>query len=155
MKRVTKIAAFTLSEMLVVLLLTTVVVGMAFAVLNLVQRQMQGIDGNYEQNTEFNLLRQSLWFDFNQYDGVWYDAKKSELVFANELYETVYGLHEAYIVKQQDTFFVEVAKREFFFKGQEQLSGEIDALGFGLSKKNGSQQLFVFKKNAATSHLNQ
>ncbi len=155
MKRVAKIKAFTLSEMLVVLLLTTIVVGMAFAVLNLVQRQMQGIDGNYEQNTEFNLLRQSLWLDFNQYDGVWYDAKKNELVFANELRETAYGLHEAYIIKQQDTFFVEVVQQDFFFKGREQSSGEIDALEFRLSKKNGSQRLFVFKKNAATSHLNQ
>ncbi|MAU27262.1 MAG: hypothetical protein CMH48_09985 [Muricauda sp.] len=154
MNGTTKIKAFTLSEMLVVLLLTTIVVGLAFTVLSLVQRQMLGIDGNYEQNTEFNLLRQSLWLDFNQHDGVWYDANKNELAFANELNETVYGLHEKFITKEKDTFYVEVTQRQFLFKGVEQASGEIDALDFGLSKKNGSQQLFVFKKNAATSHLN-
>lgn len=154
MKLNTKLKAFTLSEMLVVLLLTTIVVGLAFSVLGLVQRQIQDIGDNYERNTEFNLLRQSLWIDFNHYDGVWYDANKSELVFANELNETVYGLHEGFITKERDTFYVEIDELQFFFKGEVQTSGEIDALDFGLSRKNGSQQLFVFKRNAATSHLN-
>ena len=150
-----KIKAFTLSEMLVVLLLTSIVVGLAFSVLSLVHQQMRGIEGNYERNTEFNLLRQSLWVDFNQYDGIWYDVKKDELVFANGSEEKVYGFHKDYITQQQDTFYIEITKREFFFNGMKQASGEIDALDFTLSKKNGSQELFVFKRNAATSHLNQ
>ena len=56
MQRIRKISAFTLNEMLVVLLVTTIVVSMGFAVLQLVQQQMGGIDRNYERNTELNLL---------------------------------------------------------------------------------------------------
>jgi len=63
-----KIKAFTLNEMLVVLLITAIVVGMSFAVLSLVQQQMHGIDGNYKKNTAFNLLKQSLWFDVISFD---------------------------------------------------------------------------------------
>ncbi|MEM9650388.1 MAG: prepilin-type N-terminal cleavage/methylation domain-containing protein, partial [Bacteroidota bacterium] len=64
MKGVKKLRAFTLSEMLVVLLLTVIVVGLAFSVLNLVQRQMSGIESNYARNTAFDQLKQSLWVDF-------------------------------------------------------------------------------------------
>lgn len=154
MKTVTKVKAFTLSELLVVLLLTTVVVGMAYAVLHLVQKQMYGIHGNFERNTELNLLRQSLWTDFNQYDGVWYDAQTQELIFANGLDERIYQIHEAYIVEHKDTFQVKIEEQLFFFKGKERVSGEIDALHFKTSKELGAKPVFVFKRNAATSYLN-
>ena len=43
MKLTSKIQAYTLSEMIVVLILTSIVVGMAFSVLTLVQKHMSGI----------------------------------------------------------------------------------------------------------------
>jgi len=153
-KKIVKIKAFTLNEMLVVLLITVIVIGMGFAVLSLVQRQMHGIDGNYEKNTELNLLRQSLWIDFNKFEGIWYEKDKGELFFVNELEEVNYQLYEDYIVKARDTFYVQIKDKSFFFKGNTQLSGEIDALDLRMSKENGLKRVFVFKKNAATSYIN-
>lgn len=155
MQRIKKINAFTLNEMLVVLLLTTIVVGMGFAVLQLVQQQMGGIDRNYERNTDLNLLRQSLWMDFNQSDGVWYDAKNGQLLFKNELKEVTYHVHQDKIIKDIDTFQITFKEQRFFFKGEIRKEGEIDALDFSTDKKNGSQRLFVFKTNAATSSINE
>lgn len=150
-----KIKAFTLNEMLVVLLITAIVIGMAFSILNLVQRQMQGIEGNYERNTELNLLEQSLWIDFNQFDGIWYDAEKNELLFANELREIKYAIEDKMVIKELDTFQIQLTATKFYFKGVLQSTGEIDALNIQTAKKYGSQKVFVFKKNAATSYLNQ
>lgn len=155
MRRIKKIQAFTLNEMLVVLLLTTIVIGMGFAVLQLVQQQMGGIDENYGRNTEFNLLRQSLWMDFNQSDGVWYDAKNGQLLFTNELRKVTYHMYEDKIIKDIDTFQVAFKQHRFFFKGDLRKEGEIDALDFSTDKKNGSQRLFAFKTNAATSSVNE
>ena len=155
MNYTTKIKAFTLSEMLVVLLITTIVIGMAFSVQQLVQQQLLGIASNYESNTAFNRLQQSLWTDFHQHDGVWYNASSQELVFENTINTAVYQLHDSYIVKEQDTFRVALAKQEFFFVGKPQASGEIDALEWATSRTAGSQRLFAFKKNAATSFINQ
>ncbi|MGD1946352.1 MAG: hypothetical protein ACFB0A_08855 [Croceivirga sp.] len=155
MQRIRKISAFTLNEMLVVLLVTTIVVSMGFAVLQLVQQQMGGIDRNYERNTELNLLRQSLWMDFNHSDGVWYDAENGQLLFSNELKEVTYDLYEDNIVRDIDTFNIKFQERLFFFKGNAVPDGEIDAVDFSTDEKNGSQRLFAFKTNAATSAINQ
>lgn len=154
-KTIRKIQAFTLSEMLVVLLLTSVVVGMAFSVLGLVQRQMQGITGNYERNTELNLLQQSLWVDFNQFDGIWFDALKEELMFVNGIKEIEYRFEDGYVVKDRDTFFIKIEKKSTYFNGENRVNGEIDAMDLYTSKEEGGQRVFVFKKNSATSYLNQ
>ena len=154
MKGLKKIQAFTINEMLVVLLLTSIVVGMAFGVLQLVQSQMNGIAANYERSSEMNLLRQSLWIDFNQCDGAWYDLTTNELLFFNGLRDVSYRINEDHILKGTDTFQVTLVKKTFFFKGLPRISGEIDALDIVTSKESGSQRLFVSKKNAATSYLN-
>lgn len=149
-----KIKAFTLNEMLVVLLITSLLVGMAFSVLRLVQQQMNGITYNYEKNTELNLLRQSLWIDFNQCDGVWYDSSRQELLFANELRKVEYQFHKKYVIKEQDTFFIEMGERKTYFNGELKGQGEIDAMDLRTSQEGGGR-IFVFKRNSSTSYVKQ
>ncbi len=141
--------------MLVVLLITTIVVGMAFAVLNLVQRQMQGIGANFERTTELNLLRQSLWIDFNQSDGVWYNPQQAQLLCVNGIQQSTYTFRTDFVVRQQDTFRIKGVRLKLLFKGEEQTSGEVDALDITTSREMGKQQLFVYKQNAATSFVNE
>ena len=150
-----KIKAFTVNEMLVVLLITSLVVGMAFSVLQLVQRQMYGISGNYEKNTELNLLRQSLWIDFNQFDGAWYDPTGQELIFANELRTITYQFRDELVIKERDTFRIKILDRYRYFNGESKFSGEIDALDLYAGRKESGHRIFVFKKKSATSYLNQ
>ena len=65
MKNNFKIKAFTLSEMVVVTILTSIIVGIAFSVLSLVQRHMYSIKQNFNNNTELSKLEQALWIDFD------------------------------------------------------------------------------------------
>jgi len=149
-----KIKAFTLSEMIVVLIITTIVVGMAFSVLNLVQKQMNGIEKNYSKNTEYNLLRQSLWIDFNRCDKVMYNAGNDELTFMNELKSTKYILSENNIIKEKDTFFLKWENQKFLFANKEISFGEIDAIDFETTMEFGNHRLFVYKNNSATTYMN-
>jgi type II secretory pathway pseudopilin PulG len=149
-----KIKAFTLNEMLVVLLITSLVVGMAFSVLRLVQQQMDGLTHNYERNTELNLLRQSLWIDFNQCDGVWYDAPEQKLLFVNELKRVTYQFQGDYVIKERDTFFIPIDEKRIYFDGEHARFGEIDALDLRTSQEGG-RRIFVFKRNSSTSYINQ
>ncbi len=140
--------------MIVVLLITTMVVGMAFSVLRLVQNQMNGIAGNYERNTEFNLLRQSLWIDFNRYDRIYYNAKRRELQFVNEMGNRTYRFEENFTTKDIDTFRLKWETQRFLFEDHDSSSGEVDAIHFQTTKAFGNRTLFVYKSNAATTYMN-
>ena len=47
-----KIKAFTLSEIIVVMLLTIIVIGLAFSVLTLIKKQMLLMENNFSKKTK-------------------------------------------------------------------------------------------------------
>ncbi len=149
-----KIPAFALQEMIVVLLITAIVVGMAFSVLRLVQRQMGSIQNIYEVKLEADKLRQSLWVDFNRYSSVYYNEEENRLYFSNELEMKHYGIEDNRMVTEKDTFNIEIASKICYFNNNEITSGEIDAFEIQTSKQTGQQRLFVYKDNAAATYMN-
>lgn len=153
MKTKHKIEAFTLSEMVVVLILTSLVVGMAFSVLTMVQKHMNGIQDNLNKNTELHKLEQSLWLDFNRYSKISYSPFDDELVFSSELTSISYKFNTETITKDLDTFKVSVENKAFFFDGNAIQEGHLDALKLNMSKNFRNQVLFIFKKNDATQFM--
>lgn len=147
-----RIKAFTLHEMLVVLLITTLVVGMAYSVLRLVQVQMSGIASNYSEAAEIRRLKQSLWADFHSHNNVWYRNDTKEMIMANELQQVRYHFREHMVVKAQDTFMVDIRELTPYFDTESVTNGEIDALDMYMGQ-HGRTRLFVFKENAATSYI--
>lgn len=150
-----KVRAFSLNEMIVVLLITAIVVGMAFSVLNLVQRQMAGIEGVYEVKLEANTLRQSLWTDFNRYSSAFYDKKEERLYLINAMGTKYYGLEDGLIFTEKDTFDIQVASVHFYFNNKSISFGEFDAVELTTTNETGSQKIFVYKDNAAATYMNQ
>ena len=149
-----KIPAFLLQEMMVVLAITTIVVGMAFSVLNLVQKQMANIDAIYEVKLDANKLRQSLWTDFNRYSYMEYDKQKEVLYLSNTMGQKWYAFKDTQIVTERDTFDLRLDKKAFYFTNKQQASGEIDAIELKTSKETGHQRIFVFKKNTPETYVN-
>lgn len=140
--------------MVVVLILTSIVVGLAFSVLNLLQKHMAGIKNNFHHTTELNKLEQSLSIDFNSYSKIEYDAFRDALKFATEIDSISYQFHEAYIVKVYDTFPVQLQNKTFYFNGNKVETGSVDAIKLETSKTFQNQLLFVFKENDATPFIN-
>jgi prepilin-type N-terminal cleavage/methylation domain-containing protein len=147
-----RIKAFTLHEMLVVLLITALLVGMAYSVLRLVQIQMSGIAANYSEAAEIRRLKQSLWTEFHSHDRIWYESETKEMVMANELEQVRYHFMEQMVVKAQDTFKVDIRELNPYFETEPVNNGEIDALDMYMGQ-HGRTRLFVFKENAATSYI--
>ncbi len=153
MNNVRKLKAFTLSEMIVTLIVTIIVVGLAFSILNLVQKQMSGIEENFEQDTTYNLLRQSLWLDFRTYNDISYNAKNVSLTCENEVTSVTYVLEESFVIRNLDTLNTSIVDKIFYFDGNEVTSGPIDAIRLISKKEEGSHVIFVYKNNAAETYF--
>jgi prepilin-type N-terminal cleavage/methylation domain-containing protein len=149
-----KIRGFTLSEMVVVLIVTTIVMGLAFSVLNLVQRHMTGIQRNFKNKTELQKLEQTLYLDFNRYPNIEYDDLKNKLTFKSELEEAVYLFQDRFIIKETDTFNVPTQDKQLFFNGNKINEGVVDALKLISTKEYRNSALFIFKTNDATHFVN-
>lgn len=152
--KVIRIKAFTLSEMIIALVITVIVVGLAFAVLSLVQKQMWAIEKNYDQGTEVNLLRQALWIDFNKYSEFNFNEMSNTLQGSNPLENITYSFEANYILRAQDTFHIQLSEKKFYFDNLLKSSGTIDALQLTTEKEQGSKQLFIYKHNAAAAYMN-
>lgn len=149
-----KVGGFTLSEVIIVLVLTSIVVGLAFSVLSLVQKEILGLKENYQKKLELNKLEALLWLDFNRYSEINYDINQNKLVFKNELDSIYYIFKERYIVKENDTFFISIKDKSFFYDGENLIQGQVDAIDILTKKSFQDKQIFVFKNNDATLYIN-
>lgn len=154
MKTNSKIQAFTLSEIVVVLILTSIVIGLAFSILSLVQKQVMAIQKNFQKTTIINTLEQSLWIDFNRFPKITYNDFEDEIILKNEIDSIKYQFHDAYITKDLDTFYIEINNKALYFNGNTILKGDVDAIKLEPSKDRNNETLFIFKKNDATSFMN-
>ncbi len=149
-----KINAFTVSEIVIVLILSSIVVGLAFSVLTLVQKHMTGIQYNFTKNTELNKLDQSLSLDFNKHHHIYFDEVEQTLKFKNELDSVEYLFDKTKIIKSVDTFLIEIDDVKVYFDGYSIINGNVDALKITTSKAYQNQLIFIFKENDAAQFLN-
>ncbi|NAY93520.1 hypothetical protein GTQ34_16555 [Muricauda sp. JGD-17] len=152
--RFQRLKAFTLSEILVVLVVTIVVVGLAFSVLDLVQKQMWGIQKNYKEESIDNSLQQALWIDFHLYSKIEYSSINSILELKHEMGSTKYEFHKDYVVKDRDTFYSEFKVHKVYFQGNEIEEGIIDAVKLTKTGDEINKKLFVFRNNDAAVFIN-
>jgi len=148
-----KVNAYTLSEVLVVLLLTSIIAGMAFSVLSMVQKQIFSVQKNMDVKSSFRQLEQSLVIDFNRYHNVRFNDDEDQLVCYSELDSVSYNFTSDYVQKDIDTFFVSGIHKKLFFAGKEIDSGNIDAMKIDSIGLNPNLQLFIFKQNDANTYL--
>lgn len=153
--KIRKVKAFTLSELLVVMLLTVIVVGLAFAVLNLIQKQLLLTQQNYHTNTELDLLKQALWIDFRSHSHGYYNAENQQLVLSNAVSSINYRFVGNHVVRQQDTFYINLEWRKLFYLGDEVAFGNVDALELSTAKASGEKLIFVYREQDAANYLNQ
>lgn len=153
MKLNKKIKAFTLSEMIIVLILTSIVVGMAFSVLNLVQKHMDSIQRNFNKTTELNKLEAVLNLDFNRYSKVSYNGLENEINFSSPIDSVSYQFYDNMIIKETDTFNVQLQNKLFYFDGEKVLNGKMDAIKLVTSRDSQNQVLFIYKKNDASNYM--
>lgn len=150
-----KLKSFTLAELLVVMIITAIVVGMAFSVLRLVQKQISAIQRNLDKTSTLALFEQKIWQDFNEPHAIIYDDARKILVMTSDIDTVVYSFQKQYSLRNQDTIKLKITLNKVFFKGKEIKSGAVDAMTILAETELPDYQIFVSKKNDVTFFMNQ
>jgi len=149
---IAKVKSFTLSEMLVVMIITAIVVGLAFSVLGLVQKQVHIIKRNFDKTTELSLLEQRLWQDFNSHNTLNYQDHK--LVAISDTDTVTYSFSESFVLRNTDTIYTKLQIEKLLSNGNEVKSGYIDAIGISAESEIPGYSFFVFSSPDATLNMN-
>lgn len=150
-----KIKSFTLPELLIVMVLTAIIVGMAFSVLRLVQKQIHTIETNFEKTTSLALFEQRLWQDFNESNAILYKESEGTLIMESEMDTIIYTFQENCTLRNADTIKLRLTTNKVFFQGKETQYGCIDALSISGKTELPDYEIFVSKKNDLTLFMNQ
>ncbi|MDL2145176.1 prepilin-type N-terminal cleavage/methylation domain-containing protein [Flavobacterium tructae] len=150
-----KLRSFTLSELLVVMIITAIVVGMAFSVLRLVQKQIHTIQSNFDKTTRLALFEQQLWQDFNEPHTIVFDDQNQILLMTSEIDTVMYSFKEKFAMRNRDTIKLKINPNKIFFKGKEVQSGLVDAISILAESELPDYQIFVSRKNDVTFFMNQ
>lgn len=148
-----RLQSYTISELLVVLVITSIVVGIAFSVLNLTRRQIEKINRNKEFETQIKQAELKLSIDINSFSEAKIEGKN--LFLKRETDSIEYQISDDKLIVSQDTLLTNIVKLNYFYKGQEINNGTFDACKITIeSKKNKDTTIFVYKINDAVKDFN-
>lgn len=150
-----KIKSFTLPELLVVMIITAIVIGMAFSVLRLVQKQIHAIETNFEKTSRLALFEQKLWQDFNELNVIAFNENNQSLLMESEMDTVLYSFRENYTLRNKDTLKLKLKADKLFFEGKAVKDGSIDAISISGVAELSDYKIFVSKKNDLTLSMNQ
>lgn len=148
-----KLKAFTLAEMLVVLVVASIVISMGFMVLNMVRKQVIVIQKNYHRKQEVQFFETTFSRDFKM-RSVFFQERPNILIMKNTKDSIQYIFLETLIIREKDTFQIEVANKKLFLDGKEVKERSIDAIEIDLSNKFANRKLFIQQTKDASHYLN-
>ena len=146
-----KIKSFTLSEMLVVLIITSIVVGIAFSVLNLVRKQVAKLQSDTDKNIQYDLLKNRVTFDFYKFNDIKV-LDNNQILFKSEIDSSFYEFKDDLLIVKQDTIAKNLKEVKFWYNNSEVSIGKIDAVNLVIEETKGVfRSVFVYKNNDATN----
>ncbi|WP_340064293.1 hypothetical protein [Ascidiimonas aurantiaca] len=149
-----KVAGFTIHEMVVVVLLTSLVVGLAFSVLGLVRKQMGAIRQNFQNQEAVHKFEQRLWLDMHRCNYVYYDNGNNELKMTSAVLTITYTFGDQYVLRNADTLEMAITKKQLYFDGYPVENGLVDAIELTTARNFLGRDLFIFKDNDADIYMN-
>jgi type II secretory pathway pseudopilin PulG len=150
-----KLKSFTLAEVLVVMVITAIIIGMAFSVLRLVQKQIHTIQKNFDKTSNLALFEQRLWQDFNEYNNAELQTKQNILRLASEKDTIIYQFKDDFVLRNTDTIKVKLTISKGLFMGKQVKEGNIDAISLSGESEVPNYSIFVSRKNDLTFFMNE
>jgi prepilin-type N-terminal cleavage/methylation domain-containing protein len=149
-----KVNAFTLAEMLVVLVVASIVISMGFVVLTMVRKQVFVIQKNYQKKQEVQFFETIFSKDFNT-GSAFYHQKENSLTLKNTKDSIQYTFLDKMIVREKDTLKIEISTKKLFLDGKQVKEKTIDAIEIELSSSFANRQLFIQQTKDASYYINE
>ncbi len=150
--KIKKIEAFTLSELLVVLIISSIVISLTFTILGLVQKQVKEIQSNFNDQQEIQLLERVLTNDMNTHKVLL--TKEKGLILYNSIDTISYEFGSNYILRKKDTFHLKTIEKKFLLENTAVTSKLIDGIHLKFNQSFSSKNIFVFKTKDAAHYMN-
>jgi prepilin-type N-terminal cleavage/methylation domain-containing protein len=148
-----KINAFTLSEMLVVLVVSSILISMAFVAVSMVQKQVYLIQKNLSKKQQLLFFEATLLRDFNTHR-VFFIKQENSLLLTSSKDSISYTFFDDFVIRGTDTIKISFENKTLFLDGAMVTDGEIDAISLNLLSSYANAQLFLQKTKGATFYLN-
>ena len=153
MKSKIKIQAFTLGELLVVMVISSIVVTLSFLALSTIQRQLRAIHATFEGQHTITQLERRLVMDLQESRQ---SFKRGEVLVFQGVEDTVkYKLIEKRLVRQSDTLDISLEDIKLFYRGDSIATGTFDALEISFGNTYGERGFFIYKNNDASHFINE
>ena len=146
-----KAKAFTLTELIVVMIISTIVISLAFTALSMVKRQIGHIQKRTEIKNELISIEKVLHKDFN-----WYglgELSNNSLKFKNPIDSVKYTFEDKFLLRNKDTIKIAISNLAVYLDGKTVKKGKVDALKFEATDLN-NRATFIYTVKDAAFYLN-
>lgn len=144
--------AFTLVEMVIVLIIASLIVALSFTVLDIVQRNLGNISKQFSVENNRILLQSRLEANFLKYGESYYDRNKEQIVFRSNIDSIIYRLNNDFLIMEDDTIDFKFQKIYFMYHGDSIANGGFDAIG--TIQKESAKKIFCYRVNDSKAYLN-
>lgn len=151
--KIKKIAAFSLIELLIALVISVIVVSISYMILRIVVKNVDIIQTNYMQTNEMHLASEQLLVDFNRATQINLVAQDNMLHFQNPIEKILYTFEDSFLLRNNDTLLNKILDKRFFFLGKESTSGSIDAIKLYMEPESQNLTIFIAKENDAITKM--
>ena len=153
MNKLKKISAFTVGELLVVMVISSIVVTIAFLSLSNIQRQVRKVNTTFELQQKILRLERVLVQDFQLYQSR-LDRENQTLVFFSGNDTVWYFFDSNKVIRQRDTLELTQNKLTLYLEGNKITQGDFDAIELSFSETYNQQGFFLSKKKDAAYYMN-
>lgn len=149
-----KVKAYSLTELMVVMIISTIVVAMAFTTIRMLKSQMKSIQSHYELRKNIDYLDGLLWMDYAKKGWATYDKSNNKLTVLGEQDTVVYVFNASLVLRNNDS--IPLPKYDLGFKldGKEVTAKATDAIEIVFETPFERKSLFVYGTKAADFYAN-
>lgn len=144
-----KITAFSLSELLIAILIAIIVMGFAFFTLRFVHQKFDLFTDRILTNTSFARIEKNIWQDIHHFPSVELDHENQLIRFSSPLERVDYHYSNTHIERGGQLILTSPNSLLFYYKGVLVNAGPIDAFELIIYTQEKSLSLFFFLPKSA------